>query len=131
MSQSYIETNFPLGWYYLLENRLELENRENGKMRHNNFYAYIYPKNLVEFESVKIITPDIANKSQFTIDETGKLYHTTTVFSLSFNEKAHNNQYYYLGLLNSSLIWFQMLCNGNDIKGDYTRFHKQYMRFSE
>jgi hypothetical protein len=44
----------------LLANKKELAMRENGRMQHNNFYAYIYPKNLSEFEFEKIITPEIA-----------------------------------------------------------------------
>jgi hypothetical protein len=98
-------------------------------MKHADFYAYIYPKNLTEFEAIKIMTPDIANRNQFSIDinKERPLYHTTTIFSLAFNKLALNDNYYYLGLLNSKIMWFFMLCIGTSLRGGYTRFHKHYI----
>lgn len=126
MEKNFIKENFPLGWNYIQENKRELENREKGKMKNDKFYAYIYPKNLTEFEVEKIMTPDIANLPQFTFD-TDNLYHTTTVFSLSFNEFKTADKYFILGLLNSKLMEFHMKSFGTTIRGGYTRFHKQYI----
>ena len=77
MSQEFIAVNYPMGWAYLIENRVSLEDREKGRMRHSEFFAYIYPKNLTEFDAVKIMTPEIAIQPQLTIDPKGKSYHTT------------------------------------------------------
>jgi type I restriction-modification system DNA methylase subunit len=126
MSQDFLKTNFPLGWSYLIENKKQLVGREKGKMKGDNFYAYIYPKNLVEFDCTKISTPDIANRCQFSLDK-DKHYHTTTIFSLAFNEKASNNNLFYLGILNSSIMKFHIDSVGTTLRGGYTRFHKQYI----
>ena len=128
MTQEYIQTNYPLGWKYLLENRIDLENRENGKMKHANFYAYIYPKNLNEFEAIKILTPEIAIKPQHTIDREGVFYHTTKVYSYSFRDKIEEVRDYWLGLLNSKLLWFFLKSTGYVLRGGYFTFKTDYLK---
>jgi len=86
MSQDYISSKFPKGWQYLLENKVALAGREKGKMQGDKFYAYIYPKNLSEFEQQKIMTPEIALGSQLSFDPTGIFYHTTKVYSFVFKD---------------------------------------------
>lgn len=128
MSQDYIKSNFPHGWKYLVENKTELENREKGKMKHENFYAYIYPKNLVEFEFVKIITPEIAIKPQLTLDRDGICYHTTKVYSFVFKVNIEEKQAYWLGLLNSKLLWFFLNSTGYVLRGGYFTFKTEYLK---
>jgi len=127
MSAEYMENNFPLGWKYLLKNRKALEEREKGRMRHEKFYAYIYPKNLSEFEAVKIMTRDIAGYCEFTIDD-NFLYHTTTVYSFVFSENIKEKLFYWLGILNSSLFWFFLVNTGNVLRGGFFRFKTNYLK---
>lgn len=128
MSQKEIEKNFPLGWKYLIENRQALSDRERGRMYGEKFYAYIYPKNLVEFDAVKLMTPDICGKPEMTIDKTGLLYHTTTIYSFVFNKKAEYSPSVYLGILNSKVIWYFLTQTGNVLRGNYLRFKTEYLR---
>jgi len=128
MSQEYIKVNFPLGWLYLLANRTVLEKRENGKMRHENFYAYIYPKNLAEFDAIKVITPEIASKPQLTLDSEGVCYHTTKVYSFVFKENIEENQAFWLGILNSQLLWFFLNSTGYVLRGGYFTFKTEYLK---
>jgi len=127
MSLQYIRDKFPLGYDYLMTNKTELENRENGKMKGNEFYAYIYPKNLTEFESVKISTPDIANKPQFTLDLNFN-YHTTTIYSFAFKTNIKEDVKYYLGILNSNILWFFLNSTGNILRGGFFRFKTEYLK---
>jgi adenine-specific DNA-methyltransferase len=127
-SQEEIKSRFPLAWKYLLENRQSLESRERNRMVGNNFYAYIYPKNLTEFNAVKLMTPDICGKPEFTIDESGELYHVTTLYSFVFNNKANASEKYYLGLLNSKLMWYFQTVTGNVLRGGFFRFTTQYLK---
>lgn len=128
MTQEYIKEHFPLGWQYLIDNRTELENRERGRMKHENFYAYIYPKNLTEFDAIKIMTPDIANQGKFTIDKCFN-YHTTTIYSFSFKElDITENVEYWLGVLNSKLLWFFLQSTGNVLRGGFFRFKTEYLK---
>ncbi len=126
MNQKFIRSNFPLGWNYLLENRNALGDREKGRMKGDQFYAYIYPKSLIEFKNKKIMTPDIAFGPQFTYDDFG-LYHTTTVYSLLFNNDRKESPLYFLGILNSAVMWFFLSNTGNVMRGGYFRYKTNYM----
>jgi adenine-specific DNA-methyltransferase len=50
---------YRLTWAYLEENREYLENRENGRMKHDRWYGYIYPKALEVMPLPKLFTPDL------------------------------------------------------------------------
>lgn len=127
MNQKYIKTNFPLGWEYLSKNRKELEAREKGKMKGENFYGYIYPKNLAEFERIKICTPEIAIKPQLTLDRTGNIYHTTKVYSFIFNNTKEDVKYF-LAVLNSPVMWYFLTSTGYVLRGGYYTFKTEYLK---
>jgi hypothetical protein len=120
-----IKNKFPMAWEYLLQNRRALESRENGRMAHEHFYAYIYPKNLTEFEKTKIVTPDIANGCQMTLDE-NDLYHTTTIYSFIFKRNLESIKYF-LALLNSTLVWYFLTSTGSVLRGGFFRFKTNYL----
>jgi adenine-specific DNA-methyltransferase len=128
MSQDYIRSNFPKGWQYLIENKTALEEREKGKMRGEKFYAYIYPKNLSEFEQKKIMTPEIALGSQLSFDPNGTFYHTTKVYSFVFKDTQKENTLYFLGLLNSKLLWVYLKATGYTLRGGYFTFKTEYLK---
>ncbi len=126
MSPKYISDNFPMGWTYLQKNKQALSDRERGKMHGDNFYAYIYPKNLRDFNQIKIITPEIANNCQMTIDERGQLYHTTKVYSFVF--KIDDDLRYILGILNSKVLWFFLQSTGYILRGGFYVFKTEYLK---
>jgi len=128
MTRSYIKENFPKGWKYLSENKKELENREKGKMKGEDFYAYIYPKNLTEFEATKILTPEIAYGCQMSYDKDGGLYHTTKVYGFAFKNDIKESDLYYLGILNSTLLWFFLTSTGYTLRGGYFTFKTEYLK---
>ena len=128
MSQDYISSKFPKGWQYLLENKVALAGREKGKMQGDKFYAYIYPKNLSEFEQQKIMTPEIALGSQLSFDPTGIFYHTTKVYSFVFKDTQKENILYFLGLLNSKLLWIFLKATGYTLRGGYFTFKTEYLK---
>ncbi len=128
MNQDLIEQNFPKGWEYLLENRKELANREKGKMKGEKFYAYIYPKNLADFEFIKIMTPYFGDKTQMTIDFEGYLYHTTKVYSFIFNNNIKEHINYFLGILNSKLLWFYLKNSSTVFRGGWIVFATEFLK---
>jgi type I restriction-modification system DNA methylase subunit len=128
MSQDHISSKFPKGWQYLLENKLALAGREKGKMQGDRFYAYIYPKNLSEFEQQKIMTPEIALGSQLSFDPTGIFYHTTKVYSFVFKDAQKENILYFLGILNSKLLWVFLKTTGYALRGGYFTFKTEYLK---
>ncbi|MEM4271154.1 MAG: TaqI-like C-terminal specificity domain-containing protein, partial [Candidatus Pacearchaeota archaeon] len=104
----------------------QLKHRERGKFK-KEWWQFSRPQNLGEFETVKIMTPDISNECNFTLDDKGILYHTTTIYSIAFNEKGNLNPLFYLALLNSSLMKFFIYNIGTVLRGGFTRFKPQYM----
>jgi hypothetical protein len=127
MTQREIEENHPLGWAYLLENKQELELREHKKFL-ENWWCFSRPQNMTEFAAVKLMTPDICGKPEISIDESGGLYHTTTIYSFVFNEEADDSVKYYLGLLNSKVMWYFQTVTGNVLRGGFLRFKTEYLR---
>jgi adenine-specific DNA-methyltransferase len=127
MGVDFIKKNYPYGWEYLIANKKDLENRENGKMKGENFYAYIYPKNLTEFESLKIMTPEIALGCQFTIDREKALYHTTKVYSIRTKTTFREGWKYLIAILNSKLLWFFIKSTGYTLRGGYFTFKTKYL----
>ena len=124
-TQKEIQTDFPLAWLYLKENKKALENRESGKMKHKDFYAYIYPKNLVEFDTPKISLPYMANQNQATFDNNNN-YHTTKVYSLSFKNDSYL-PLYILGILNSPLFFSFVQNVGTVFRGWYYVFTPNFI----
>lgn len=128
MNQAEIQQQFPLGWKYLLANQQDLGDREKGRMHGEQFYAYIYPKNLVEFDAVKVMTPEIALGCQMTLDTEGTCYHTTKVYSFVFKPNAGGSEKFFLGLLNSKVLWFFLSATGYVLRGGYYTFKTDYLK---
>ena len=97
-------------------------------MHGDEFYAYIYPKNLMEFEAVKVMTPDICGKPEMSIDLSGELYHTTTLYSFVFKPDLQINPKFFFGLLNSRVMWYFLSMTGTVLRGDYLRFKTEYLK---
>ena len=76
MGESYKHT-----YAYFTENRSYLENRERGKMKGDNWYGFVYPKNIDILGIEKILVPDIADKASFAFDASGD-YAFTVVMPL-------------------------------------------------
>ncbi|MDN5936588.1 MAG: Eco57I restriction-modification methylase domain-containing protein, partial [Nitrosospira sp.] len=127
MSQAEIQQQFPLGWKYLLKSRAFLAVREHGRFA-DEWWAYGRPQNLNEFEAVKLMTPDICARPELTLDATGDLYHTTTLYSFVFKPEVNGSPYYFLGLLNSKVIWYFITVTGTPLRGDFYRFKTEYLR---
>jgi len=74
------------------------------------------------------MTPDICRNSQATIDESAELYHTTTIYSFIFNKDIKESPKYFLGVMNSTLLWFFLKATGTVLRGGYLRFKTEYLR---
>ena len=127
MDEYQIEKRFPLGWKYLIRCKGILKIREHGRFA-DNWWAFSRPQNMTEFETFKIMTPDICAGPQMTIDQTGDLYHTTTLYSFVFKPEAIGSMKYFLGLLNSKVLWYFLSVTGTVLRGGYLRFKTEYLK---
>jgi len=106
-----------------------LENREEGKMKGDSWYGYIYPKALDVMPLPKIFTPDIAAHSAFSLDDTGDIFFTGGVaggYGILFLPEYSRE--YMLGLLNSRLLeWFNRRI-ATQMRGGYYSYEARFIR---
>lgn len=121
-----IEANYPKTYNYLIENKKELEEREKGRMRNENWYGYVYPKNIDVMHSKKILVPDIADRASFGIDYDGE-FAFTSGYGIILNEDQYEKYEYILGLLNSNLVNFYWKNISTPLRGGFYRYFTQFI----
>ncbi len=132
IKQGKFRMKYPLAYKYLDANKKNLENREKGRMKTKQWYAYVYPKNLDVISKQKIVTTDIVNHNSFSIDEIGEFYFTS---GYGIIPKEDMPIKYLLGILNSRLIEYLLKRKSTKFRGGYysceARFIKSLPIFSD
>ena len=96
-------SEYPAAWEYLNEHKDRLENRENGKMRHERWYDYVYRKNLGLHEEPKLCVPRLLTRLKAAYDESGAFY----LDNVDVNGiLGVSDPLFLLALLNSTLLDF-------------------------
>jgi type I restriction-modification system DNA methylase subunit len=105
--ESTFRHRWPLTWKYLERNEDRLRQREDGAMDHDQWYAYVYPKNLDKQEFPKLCVPRLVDKLKSFHDERGELYlDNVDVNAVLVAGIRPLNSHYVLALLNSTLVDF-------------------------
>jgi type I restriction-modification system DNA methylase subunit len=129
VKEEYIQQELPKTYSYLKHFEKEIRGRERGRMDiDEGWYLYIYPKSLTKFGKPKIMTQEISLGCNMTYDENGTFYHPTTIYSFVKNEKFKVDDKYYLGILNSKVMWFFLKNTGTELRGGYFRFKTNYLK---
>jgi type I restriction-modification system DNA methylase subunit len=134
LSQEELSSNYPNIWNYLLENRSILESRENGKWKHDKWYAFGRSQNLSCMEIPKILTPSIANSASYTLDLSGKYYFVGSGggggggYGITIKKNVKLSYQYLLGLLNSELLDSYLKFISSRFSGGYYAYNKQYIK---
>jgi len=127
--ESYIRDLLPKTYAYLKHFESEIRGRERGRMDIiDGWYLYIYPKSLNKFQKPKIMTQEISLGCNMTYDENGTYYHPTTVYSFVKSSKYEIDDKFYLGILNSKVMWFFLKNTGTELRGGYFRFKTNYLK---
>jgi hypothetical protein len=127
MSEAYIQEYFPKGYAYLKANETFLRGREKGRFDNPKEWFLFSRKQGIDYvEQQKIITPDIAFKSQMSFDD-GMYYHGTTLYSFIKKLEIQEDYKFYLTLLNSSLMWLFIQNTSTELRGGYFRFKTAYL----
>lgn len=125
---SVIVKKAPLTAKYLLKCRNFLANRENGKMSHDKWHAYVYPKNLLLFQKPKLVLSVISKISRFTLDNNG-IYFTGggngPYYGIVITEEYSIK--YILALLNSHLLDFFLHKISSPFRGGYWSYGKRFI----
>ena len=131
--ESQFRTDFPNAWAYLKENYEVLRNREKGKMCHEKWYGYVYPKSVSMFGKPKILTPSIAMNPSYTYDQNGELYFVGSGggggggYGITLKEDSKMEYEFLLGLLNSKLLSFFHKKISSPFRGGYYAYSRQYI----
>jgi type I restriction-modification system DNA methylase subunit len=123
-----LEKSFPKGYAYLKAYRKELtEIRERQKTNTKYWYSCHRSRDMNVFESERIITPEISLGCNMTIAPSG-LYHNTKVYSIVLSKERQEHKGYWLGLLNSRLMWWYLSNTGYVLRGGYFVFKTNYLQ---
>jgi hypothetical protein len=123
-----LRERYPLGYSYLERYRSELtKKRTRQKTNPKYWYSCHRSRNMAVFETDRIITPEISLGSNMTLAPAG-LYHNTMVYSILPSHLQKERKLYWLGLLNSSVLWWFLSNTGNVLRGGYFRFKTNYLK---
>ncbi len=127
LEESELRDKFPLGYEYLNTYRSELkEIRASQKTNTKYWYSCHRSRDMNVFERERIVTPYASLGCNMTIVSAG-IYHNTKGYSLvPFNSRKENLKYW-LGLLNSKVLWWYISNNGYVLRGGYFVFTTDYL----
>jgi hypothetical protein len=119
---------YPKCWDYLLQNRETLENREQGKMRHENWYAFGRTQNLGLHDRRKMAIPRLINRLAAIYDSDGNFYlDNVDVGGLILEGNDDAEYLYVLGLLNSRLLNFYLHRISVRFRGGFYSANRQFL----
>lgn len=126
ISLKQLRQKYPNTYEYLLANKRFLENREDGRMRGEAWYGYIYPKNLEVMRLPKLIVPDIADRASFALDAEGN-YAFTSGYGIILKPTAKVSLEFILGLVNSRVLDYYWRKISTSLRGGFYRYFTQFI----
>ncbi len=135
ISQDVMIKMYPHGWDYFNYYKKDLELREEGKLKDKeNWWGFIYNKNLEKFNQQKILTQVLSSKNSFVFDDLGEYYFVgggnAGIYGITIkNEYVSKDSdfYYYTALLNSKVLEFYEKHISVIFRGKYYSFGKKYV----
>ena len=122
---------YPEIWDYLKRCEKKLRSREKDKMDHNQWYGYVYPKNLDQFEQPKLMLQVLAKKASITLDESNNYYFVgggnAGGYGITLKDGSNLNYKYLLGLLNSTLLDFYLQKHSSMFQNGYYSYAKRFI----
>lgn len=127
ISETDLKSNYPKTYEYFTSIKARLDSRGSDKMKYSNWFALWNPRKINNLQSKKILTPDICLGTKMSYDSIGDFYYNDTGYALVKKESVNIPYEYFLGILNSKLIWFFLSQTGNILRGGYFRFKTKYL----
>lgn len=121
------KTSYPLAYAYLKPYKDELIERKimlKGNPKY--WYGCHRCKDINVFEMPSIVTPEISLGCNMSIRPAG-IYHNTKVYSFVFASEMPENIHYWLGLLNSKLMWWFISKTGYVLNNGFYVFKTNYV----
>lgn len=118
-----LKSRFPNAYDYLKENKTELNKRWGIR----NWYELPTVRETKWFETLKIVTPDVSQTNNFSIDDKSFYFSKGSVYGIILKDKSIKNYHYMLGLLNSKLLEFFFKKISPMFSGGYYRYNTEYL----
>ncbi len=128
LEENEFKIKFPLAYEYLSQYKEEIT-QLRIKYKTNPKYWYICHRgrSILDFESTKIITPEISLGCNMTLNRK-QFYFNTKVYALIPDPNCQENELYWLGLFNSKLMWWFIINTGYVLRGGYFCFTTNYLK---
>lgn len=127
LSKNDLQRNYPLGWKYLCQCEEVLKSRENGAFNDNEWYRFSRNQGIFFENQAKLVSPDISLGGNFAFDIKGQYYMTTTVYGYIKDVNIKEDYHFWLGLMNSKLVWFYLQNTGTVLANGYFRYKPAYL----
>lgn len=116
----------PLTFEYLNSIKERLSSRGTAKMKYPKWYSLWNFRKIENFESEKIITPDVCHNTSMILDK-NNTYYNDMCYGLIKNDDIKYSYEYLIGILNSKLFWFYLNNVGTVLSGGFFRFKTKYI----
>ncbi|MGQ9631784.1 MAG: Eco57I restriction-modification methylase domain-containing protein [bacterium] len=119
---------YPNAERYLLSNRKRLEARTYLKESGRRWYEIWVHQSPRDFERLKLVTPDIAPRNRFALDDR-KFFVNGTCFYIILRDRSFERNLLVLALLNSkALEFFHKATSGNVLYAKRFRYWASYLK---
>jgi adenine-specific DNA-methyltransferase len=124
IKETFLLSNYPKAYAYLLENKPSLANRDKGKKEYEEWYAYGRNQALL-ISGFKLLFPCYSNKPYFVLTEEKDLlfYNGYALVSNSLRELEILKK-----ILNSSLFWFYIQNTSKPYSSNYFALSKNFIQ---
>ena len=127
LEEEELAKRFPLTYEYLAQYRSELRALKiKYKTNSKYWYSCHRARKISDFERPRIITKEISHGCTMTLDQESH-YHNSQVYSF-LPPETEENILYWLGLLNSEVLWWYLVNTGTVLRGGYFRFKTNYLK---
>ena len=122
---------YPEAWRYLQSKSALLKKREGGKWNHATWHGYIYKKNLIAFESPKLVVQVISMTGRYAFDDACRYFTgggNGPYYGVRWQDSDNPHSLLYLsGLLNSRLLDSCLHRVSSPFRGGYWSYGKRYI----
>jgi hypothetical protein len=126
-----MSSSYPRVWEYLQSASKILRGRESGKADNDQWYGYIYRKNLTLFDDPKIIVQVISRKGKYAYDD-ASLYFSGggngPYYGIRLSDQNNQHSLHYLqALLSSTLLDYYLHHVSTAFRGGYWSYGKRFI----
>ncbi|KAB2308214.1 N-6 DNA methylase [Betaproteobacteria bacterium SCN2] len=122
---------YPEAWRYLQSKSAVLKKREGGKWNHATWHGYIYKKNLLAFESQKLVVQVISKTGRYAFDDASSYFTgggNGPYYGVRWKYPDDPHSLLYLsGLLNSRLLDNCLHRISSPFRGGYWSYGKRFI----